>query len=177
MTIRLRDFRPDDLDAVHALNQGAQPAVGGETPEGMRALAGMAACFRVAEDDDGRVAGFLIALTPEAPYASLNFRWFRDRYPAFVYVDRIVVRDDVRGTGLGRRFYDDLAVFARGRAPMITCEVNTRPRNDASLAFHDRLGFEAVGEREAGDDGKAVVMLLKRLPGADRAGGPGHAGA
>ena len=117
MPILLRDVRTADLEAVHALNQGAVPAVGSVALDDLRTFVRMAAYFRVAEDPDvGRIAGFLVGLTPGAPYGSLNFAWFRERYPSFVYVDRIVIRRDARGAGLGRRFYDDIEAFARGRA-------------------------------------------------------------
>jgi len=168
--VRFRDGTPADAEAVHAINQANVPAVGTETPEAMRELIAMAAAFRVAEDEGG-IAGFLLALTPEAPYGSGNFLWFRERYPSFVYVDRIAIREDRRGGGLGRRFYEDLARYAAGRAPIITCEVNTRPRNEGSLRFHDRMGFEEVGTRETDDGKKSVVMLSWRLPEA-HAGDP-----
>jgi predicted GNAT superfamily acetyltransferase len=160
--VDFRDGSPADLAAVHALNQSAVPAVGDETAEAMHALIDMAACFRVAEDDDG-LAGFLLVLRPEAPYGSGNFLWFRERYESFLYIDRIVIRSDQRGRGLGRRFYRDLETFAAGRVPMITCEVNTRPRNEPSLAFHARLGYEEVGSRNSEGGAKTVVMLRKRL--------------
>ncbi|NNE42793.1 MAG: GNAT family N-acetyltransferase, partial [Gemmatimonadetes bacterium] len=56
-----------------------------------------------------------------------------------------------------------LAAWIGGRAPMITCEVNTRPRNDGSLRFHARLGFREVGTQETEGGAKAVSLLEKRL--------------
>lgn len=173
-TVRFREGSLADADAVHALNQANTPAVGDETPEAMRDLIAMAASFRVAEDERG-IAGFLIAMTPDAPYGSGNFLWFRERYPSFMYVDRIAIREDRRGDGLGRRFYEDLAIFTEGRAPFITCEVNTRPRNEGSLRFHARMGFEEVGTRES-DGGKKTVVMLRWSP-PPRAGDPPRASA
>jgi predicted GNAT superfamily acetyltransferase len=39
--------------------------------------------------------------------------------------------------------------------PLICCEVNLRPHNPGSFAFHQRLGFAVVGEQdtEAGRSG------------------------
>ena len=43
----------------------------------------------------------------------------------------------------------------------ITCEVNTIPRNEPSLAFHAGFGFEAVGTKDYEDH--SVVYLTKFL--------------
>jgi len=160
MDIVIREGAAADLEAVHAMNQAARPAVGDETPETLAAIVEMAAYFRVAERD-GRLVGFLIGLTPEADYESMNFQWFRRHYDSFAYVDRIVIAEEARGSGLGRRFYEDFEEFARGRAPIVTCEVNTRPRNHVSLSFHSALGFTAVGTQETAGGAKSVVMLSK----------------
>jgi predicted GNAT superfamily acetyltransferase len=39
----------------------------------------------------GEIEALLIAFDQDADYDSPNFLWFRERYPRFVYVDRIVV--------------------------------------------------------------------------------------
>jgi predicted GNAT superfamily acetyltransferase len=67
--------------------------------------------------------------------------------------------------GLGQRFYEDLERFARGRATRITCEVYARPRNDGSLRFHARLGFQEVGTQDT-NGGKKTVSLLAKPVGA-----------
>ncbi len=136
----LRDVQPADLPGVLALNDAAVPHVNRITLDDFAGFAGTAEYFRVAAIAE-RVAGFLVALTPDAEYQSPNFLWFRERYPSFVYVDRIVVSADARGGGVGGLLYDDLARYTRPLAPMITCEVNIRPANEGSLAFHARHGF------------------------------------
>lgn len=160
MTIRIRDVRPDDLEAVHALNQDALPAVSDVTLDDMRWFADVAAYFRVADDGE-RILGFLIGLTPDVDYGSMNFAWFKTRFDSFVYIDRIVIHEKARGCGLGKRFYLGLSDFTRSRAPMITCEVNTKPRNEGSLAFHEKLGFEPVGSQETEGGAKTVQMFKK----------------
>ncbi|MCP5368197.1 MAG: GNAT family N-acetyltransferase [Hyphomicrobiales bacterium] len=124
----------------------------------MARFADTADYFKVAEDG-GAIAGFLIALTPGADYASPNFLWFRDRYAQFVYCDRILVAPAAKGRGLGRALYGDLAAFAAGRAPRITCEVNLRPPNPESLAFHARLGFREVGRQQTEGGAKEVALM------------------
>ena len=48
----------------------------------------------------GNLDAFLLALDQDADYDSPNFRWFRTRYPRFVYVDRIVVASSAPGPRL-----------------------------------------------------------------------------
>src|SRR3974390_1696308 len=50
----------------------------------------------------GHVHAFLLAFDQDADYDSPNFLWFRERYPRFVYIDRIVVAASARGGGLAR---------------------------------------------------------------------------
>lgn len=160
MNAVIRDVAGTDLEAILTLNQDARPAVSDLTQDELATFAEMATYFRVA-DQDGRILGFLIGLEPHATYSSMNFQWFRRHYDSFVYVDRIVIHEDARGMGLGRRFYADIEQFARQRAPILTCEVNTRPRNEESLQFHETLGFAPVGMQDTEGRKKTVVMLSK----------------
>jgi predicted GNAT superfamily acetyltransferase len=101
--------------------------------------------------------GFLIAFDECAAYRNSNFAWFRARYPAFTYIDRVVIDPVHRGQGLARRLYENL--FAQSRAAgrsLIVCEVNAEPPNPASDAFHARLGFSPVGSAALPDQGKTV---------------------
>ena len=60
----------------------------------------------------GVADALLLTFDQAADYDSPNFLWFRERYPAFVYVDRVVVADSARGRGLARALYDDLFAAA-----------------------------------------------------------------
>jgi predicted GNAT superfamily acetyltransferase len=156
--IRVRDALAADHAAVLALNNSATPNVN-ELSEGEFAwIASHADYFRVAEDAAGLTA-FVLALRPGLAYWSLNYRWFSDRGGSFIYLDRIVVDERARGTGVGRAMYDDLDRFARGRWPCITLEVNLMPPNPGSLAFHERLGFKQVGVRQEEGGAKAVALM------------------
>ena len=111
----------------------------------------------------GEVEALLLAFDQDADYDSPNFLWFRERYPRFVYVDRIVVAPPARGSGLARRLYDDLFAEVRRRGhDQIVCEVNLRPPNPASDVFHARLGFVEIG-RTVLPGGKAVRYLRRVL--------------
>ncbi|NHK29379.1 GNAT family N-acetyltransferase [Parvularcula flava] len=95
----------------------------------------------------GDGAALMLAYREGADYASPHYRWFLERHERFLYVDRIVVSQAVRGQGYGRAFYEDLARLARDAGvPVIGCEINTLPANPASIAFHQALGFVHCGQ-------------------------------
>ena len=96
---------------------------------------------------DGHLAGFLIALREDATYGSPNFLWFRERYPHFLYIDRIVVAQRYRGLGLGRVFYADAISYAEVRVPLLACEVFLEPRDYVSVLFHGEYGYQEVGQQ------------------------------
>lgn len=163
MPVVLRPFEPADLPAVVAINDAAYPAVPITPPEELAGLIGMARLALVA--DDGEVAGFVVALGPGLAYASENYTWFGARSHDFLYVDRIVLAARLQGQGVGPRLYAAVEEAARADgATEITCEVNTRPANPGSLAFHARLGFVEVG-RQATKGGSTEVALLARPVG------------
>lgn len=158
----LRDFRPDDLTAIHAINQAEVPAVGDVTSDVLAHIAGESVIALVAEIDS-TLAGFCLVLGPSADYGSMNYRWFLERYDTFVYLDRIAIAPAFQRRGLGRAMYSEVERLAGERAPSatrFTLEVNLRPRNDNSLAFHADLGFVEVGQRET-DYGVLVSMMAK----------------
>jgi predicted GNAT superfamily acetyltransferase len=110
----------------------------------------------------GDLDAFLLAFDQDADYDSPNFLWFRSRYPRFVYVDRIVVAASARGRGCARRLYDDLFGHAiKAGHERVVCEVNSRPPNPASDAFHAALGFVEVGSAGL-YEGKRTVRYLSR---------------
>jgi uncharacterized protein len=165
--IALRRVRDADLPALLALNETELPHVNSVPLALFEQFAVEAAYFGVACAVD-RPVGFLIGLTPEVEYASLNFQWFRRHYDDFYYIDRVAVLPDWRRHGIGRRLYQDLEQQLTGRVAQLTCEVNLRPRNEASLRFHTRLGFQPVGTQETDDGAKTVQLLAKPLADRER---------
>jgi predicted GNAT superfamily acetyltransferase len=160
MTTHLRAVSIDDLAVLRLLNEAATPHVNSIRLAEFDWFRVHAPYFRVAEQG-GNIVGFLTALTPELPYASPNFEWFQTNRDRFVYIDRIVVTESARGSGVGRRLYRDVAEFAAPFANSLTCEVNIRPANPGSVAFHQRMGFREVGRQET-EGGKKEVMLLEK---------------
>lgn len=161
MATTIRGAATDELGAILEINNDAAPNVNTLTPDELRQFHRDAGYFRVAISN-GRLAGFLVALSPDHDYASPNFRWFKEHYDEFVYIDRVVVASGFRGLGIGNVFYADVQSYAEQRAPYLTCEVNLEPSNDVSLLFHGAHGFQEVGQQRTGD--KRVSLLAKPLP-------------
>ncbi len=152
-----------DLPHIHNLNQGALPAVSSITLNDMTQFLEMADYFRVIKVKTN-IAGFLIALAPGKNYHSPNYKWFEKKYSQFMYVDRIVIDPSFQNKGLGLAFYDDLKIFCQGYTPIITCEVNLKPKNDGSLLFHKKYGFEQVGTQETDGGKKEVSFMGYKIP-------------
>ncbi|HYE06395.1 MAG TPA: GNAT family N-acetyltransferase [Planctomycetota bacterium] len=161
MAVAIRPMREEDLAIVARLNDAAVPAVNALPVGELRRLAdgGWAAVAVV----DGAVCGGMIALPPGFDYRSENYAWFSQRFigpRAFLYVDRIVIAASSRRLGAASRLY--AAAFAHARAqgfPRVTCEVNIRPANEASLAFHQRSGFREIGQQDTCGGAKRVALL------------------
>jgi predicted GNAT superfamily acetyltransferase len=168
VAVVLRELEPADLPAVVELNNDAVPAVPMADEDELALLTAFASLSVVAvdEDDPDEVLGFLIAMDPGLSYASENYRWFSARNDDFLYVDRIVIGAEARGTGIGRLLYG--AVFAKAEVDgrrEVTCEVNLRPANPRSLGFHDALGFRRVGEQDTKGGAIRVALLAAPIDG------------
>src|SRR5258708_2679000 len=107
----IRPARSSDFADIVALNQADLPHLSALTIDLLVRLGHMASYFRVAEVDDG-VAGFLLAMPASAGYGSINFLWFKSRYPCFLYIDRVVVAEHQRRAGIASILYRDLQAHA-----------------------------------------------------------------
>ncbi|HET6168427.1 MAG TPA: GNAT family N-acetyltransferase, partial [Marmoricola sp.] len=110
---------------------------------------------------DGRDVGFVLTFAGGTAYDSGNYRWFSERYPAFYYLDRVVVDPSARRAGIGTRVYDEIEERARSLAPVMCLEVNLDPPNEPSLEFHRRRGYVEVGQDDA--TGHLVSLMAKEL--------------
>ena len=160
--MQVADVRSADLEDVLALNQASVPHVNSLEPPDIAWFAKHADYFRVARIE-GELAGFLIGLGPGLDYASPNYRYFCRRHDAFGYVDRVVVAAAARRRGVGSQLYDDYAATLRSLVPVMTCEVNIRPPNESSMAYHERHGFTCVATQETENGKKEVALMEKRL--------------
>lgn len=161
--LHIRDINAGELRELLALNQANTPHVGSISLGDLENLHEQAVYFRVAESAH-HIVGFLIAFDPSANYGSVNFLWFKKRFDAFVYIDRIVVVPDGRRDGVASLLYGDLEVFARERRiPIMTCEYNIRPKNEISRLFHRNYGFKEMGRQETRQGENLVSLQAKEV--------------
>lgn len=162
-TVSLRAIEASDLRPVAALNDREVPRVSPLGVDGLRAQLPRCDVALVAVADD-RIVGFVLALAPGANYDSVNYRWFEGRGTDHLYVDRIVVAMAHRQRGIAGMLYDAVEARARetGRSE-VTCEVNVRPPNPSSMAFHERRGFAEVGRQDTTGGTLTVAMLALPL--------------
>ena len=160
----IRDAAPDDFAAILALNADSVHFLSPLSGDQLANLHRQAAYHRVVERH-GRIAAFLLVLREGADYDSPNYRWFAQRYPQFLYIDRIVVAADRQGHGLAAMLYDDLLAFAKTTGvETLTCEFDLDPPNPASAKFHARYGFREVGTQWLGGGKKQVSLQARALP-------------
>jgi uncharacterized protein len=142
--------------AMLALNNSHARELSWLEPERLQYLAEHAFLARRIGDLDA----FLLAFDQDAPYDSPNFLWFRARHARFIYVDRIVVAASARGRGYARLLYRGLFDAAsQAGHDLVVCEVNARPPNPESDAFHAALGFAEVGSASIHNNSKTVRYL------------------
>jgi predicted GNAT superfamily acetyltransferase len=150
----------EDETAILALNNEHAAELSWLEPDRLSFLIGEAFYARRI----GALEAFIMTFDQDARYDSPNFLWFQNRYPRFVYVDRVVVAAFARGRGLARRLYEDLfAVAAEAGHEIVTCEVNSDPPNPASDAFHAALGFREVGVAAIHAGKKTVRYYVREL--------------
>jgi len=159
----IRSIRQDDLPAILKLNNANLPAVSLLDLDELESDLEVAEHALVIVADE--VLGFCVTF-PSGLDVDLgtNYKWFSDRYDDFLYLDRVVIDAAHRSRGLGEALYREVEhrMRSEGRTSRFTCEVNLQPRNEGSLRFHARMGFEQVGEQQA-KPGIIVAMLAKTV--------------
>lgn len=122
--------------------------------------------------DDHEVV--LVAESGDEVVGLAAFGWFRDAVHRpgyrFTVESTVHVREDHWGSGLGRRLMEELIVRARasGKHVMVAA---VDGENDASVRFHERLGFVEVGRlAQLGEKfGRWLDLVLLQLTLDDRA--------
>jgi uncharacterized protein len=160
MSVLIRAAVPRDFETICALNL---VEVQHTSAMDMTRLADLNAmsCYHKVACLDGTVSAFLLAMCNGATYENDNFHWFSKKYPRFIYIDRVVVSSKFRGLRLGSLLYEDLFRHARSNSfPLIACEYNVLPPNEASRLFHEKFGFKEQGTQWLANGTKRVSMQV-----------------
>jgi predicted GNAT superfamily acetyltransferase len=156
----LRPFETKDQQAILTMNEESVDVLSPMDAERFDRLRDLCSLLRVIEDN-GEVAGFLMGFCRGTDYDSINYRWFSENYDDFLYIDRVVVSGRHRGRGMASRFYEYAIDWSRQRGLCcLVAEIDIEPRNEPSLTFHERFGFEEV-DRLAHTPTK--IVSLQRL--------------
>jgi uncharacterized protein len=164
----LREAGERDLQRLLELNAASVAELSPLDERRLRYILGLARRCLVAERD-ALVVAFAIAIAPGGDYDSDNYRWFSERCERFLYLDRIAVEDGQRRRGVGALLYEEMEATAAAYGRMV-CDVNLKPPNEPSLAFHRARGYVEVG-RLAHGSYKTVAMMSKELAGAQSSTG------
>lgn len=157
-TILIRRMQPSEYTWALTLNNSEVPHVSASVDYKFPRFIESAAWAPVAVRDN-KPLGFAVLFLAGSTYNSENYRWVAARYSRFLYLDRIIVDPAHRGQGIGHALYENAIEFGRSRAPILTCEVNTKPSNPESMQFHKNLGFKPLGKQKTEDGKKSVVIL------------------
>lgn len=148
-----------ELQSIYDLNQGNTPEVG--LLESMNHLKKLLefSTYNLLVLSDDEIIGFIICMREGTGYGSENYKFFTQRLKKFLYVDRVVIDERYRRTGLGQAIYGDIFTQARNDSLPIALEVNTQPVNQTSLNFHEKMGFDQIGTRDF--DNHSVAYFIK----------------
>ncbi len=159
------DIRPavrGDIPGILAINRSATPGVTRLSRADVASLLSISPHFLVA-GFDGEIAGYLIAMRFDTPYAGEEFLRFQALYPRFLYIDQVAIAAGRRRQGLAALLYDHAeGIAAAARLPLLACEVNTRPPNPQSVAFHVARRFREVGRMDLAD-GRSAALYARTV--------------
>tara|TARA_Y100001970_G_C14232565_1_gene859582 strand:- start:1492 stop:1980 length:489 start_codon:yes stop_codon:yes gene_type:complete len=147
------------VQQMHLLNQQNTPEVG-DVPdiENFKQLIKFSENILIAEKDS-KLIGFVLCMKQNQMYKSKNYLYLSSKFSEFLYIDRIAIGKKYRRLGIGKTMYEKIIEAAKLTEVPLLCEVNTKPKNGPSLAFHKYLGFEEIGKNDF--DGSSVVYLKK----------------
>lgn len=156
----IRNASPADFPHILRLNSEWEHFLSPLDASRLSWLHSLAVYHRVVEYGDG-IAAFLLGFRESACYDSPNYQWFAERYPRFLYVDRIVVAGEYRGMHHGAGLYEDLFAFARrANVAQVACEIDMEPPNTVSWQFHAGFGFNEVGTQRIAEGRKRVSLQI-----------------
>ena len=159
----IEDYKNSDCSSVLELNTNLEHFLSPMNEESLNNILGEAEQCKVVRVD-GKVIAFLILFIEGKHYDSVNYQWFIQRYPKFLYIDRVVIQKEFQSKGIGYILYDYVKKYAhKNDIKCLTAEIDIYPKNDKSLNFHKKQGFKEVGTQKILGKDKIVSLQLCEL--------------
>ena len=144
---------PDEAPAVAALLGGFRDHLGYEGPDDASVLASVE---RIISRDDAEYLLGAASCDEPAGVAQVRYRWSVWWESEDCWLEDLYVRDDARGSGLGRALTETVMERARERGcRRVELDVNTE--NTPALRLYRSLGFET------GKTGGQDLLMRRRL--------------
>ena len=151
----IRTLRTTDLELIHKWNQSTVPKVNSLTFDEFSLQSINCTYSYIQYSSNSDPVGFIFLYDEKTEYDSLNYLYFKSRYQKFLYVDRIIIAGEHQKKGYGQQLYD--FVIDTHNQDIFCCEVNITPPNRQSLSFHQKYGFNEIGQQNVYNK---VVSLL-----------------
>ena len=163
VNVIVRSAELGDFESILRLNEESVHFLSPMSQEKLEHLDEQAELHKVVVRE-GEVVAFCLAFREGADYDSVNYLWFADHYPGFLYVDRVVVDLKKQTSGLGSLLYEEIFRYARETGvPLVAAEIDIEPPNPVSLKFHEKFGFSEVGKQEVAGGKKVVSLQVAKL--------------
>ena len=148
-----------EVKEMHVINQENVPELGGLSElEDFWARVNWSKVIFVYKYEDV-IKAFVLCMREGQTYNSPNYEYISSRFNKFLYVDRIAVQKQFRRKGIAEKIYTKVIDKGKENNLDVLCEVNTKPSNKTSMAFHNKMGFEEIGTN---DFEKNSVVYLRR---------------
>ncbi|MDA8798352.1 GNAT family N-acetyltransferase [Gammaproteobacteria bacterium] len=146
------------FQSIYDLNQANTPEVGSlESIQHLKQLIEFSSYNLLVLKED-EIVGYIICMREGSAYGSENYKFFTQRLKKFLYVDRVAIDEQHRRAGLGQAIYEDIFAQAISDSLPIALEVNTQPVNQPSLNFHEKMGFDRIGDKDFDDHSVAYFI-------------------
>ena len=152
-------FDSQSLKALYTLNQTNAPEVG--FLDSLDYLKGLLekSFINFCVKNDNEIIGFMVCFKEGSDYPSKNYKFFKDNENHFLYIDRVVIKEEYRRKGIANYLYSSIEEIAIELGSPLCCEVNTFPENKPSIQFHKKFGFVDIGKNDF--EGNSVVYYKK----------------
>ena len=141
-------FDSQSLKTIYTLNQTNTPEVGFlDSMDYLKELL-EESYINFCAKKDNEIIGLMVCFREGSNYSSRNYKFFSDNENHFIYIDRVVIKEEYRRNGIANHLYGLIEEIATELGSPLCCEVNTFPENKPSIEFHKKFGFVDIGKND-----------------------------